>query len=416
MRRNRTNALRTALFRSVVNAACLASLMFAVDARAQIAVRGDLVYTMAGPAIERGLVLVRDGKIESGGSQGDTQVPSGYRVLEAAVVTPGLVDAHATVGFSGIYNQPHDQDQLEKSDPIQPELRAIDGYNAREKLVEWVRDLGVTTIHTGHGPGALISGQTMIVKTDGETVETALVDSAFALAMTLGSGVSSNFDSPGTRSKGIAMIRKSLVEARNYVEKRENEEEKDRPGRDLKLETLVALLDGEFVAMITANRAAEILGALRLAREFGFRMVLDGGAEAYLVLDEIRNADVPVIIHPLMARASGEMRNMSFETPSVLRDAGIPFAIQSGFESYVPKTRVILFEAAIAAANGLSRDEALAAVTISPARILGVDTRVGSLEPGKDADVVLYDGDPFEYTTHVCTVIIDGQVVSDECR
>lgn len=384
--------------------------------RAQIAVKGDTIFTMAGPRLLDGVVLVRDGRVEAVGPSSSITIPEGYRILEAKWVTPGLVDAHGTVGFSGILNQPHDQDQLEKSDPIQPELRAIDGYNAREELVEWVRDLGVTTVHTGHGPGALISGQTMIVKTDGETVEQALVDSAFALAMTLGSSVSSGFKSPGTRSKGIAMLRKSLVEARNYVDKRQYEEDKHKPGRDLKLETLVALLDGDYVAMITANRAPEILGALRLAREFGFRMILDGGAESYLVLNEIREAGVPVILHPLMARASGERRNMSFETAATLRDAGIPFAIQSGYESYVPKTRVILFEAAIAAAYGLSFEEALSAVTIDAARILEIDERVGSIEPGKDADLVLYDGDPFEYRTHVCTVIIDGQVVSEECR
>lgn len=384
--------------------------------RAQIAIRGDTVYTMAGPPLIDGVVLVREGQIESVGSAASLRIPEGYRVLEAAWVTPGLVDAHGTVGFSGIYNQPHDQDQLEKSDPVQPELRAIDGYNAREELVEWVRNLGVTTVHTGHGPGALISGQTMIVKTSGETVEEALVDSTFALAMTLGATVSSGFKSPGTRSKGIAMLRKSLVEAKNYVDKRKYEDDKHRPGRDLKLETLVALLEGEYVAMITAQRAPEILGALRLAREFGFPMILDGGAESYLVLDEIRAAGVPVILHPLMARASGETKNMSFETPATLRDAGIPFAIQSGYESYVPKTRVVLFEAAIAAAYGLSREEALAAVTIDAARILQIHERVGSIEPGKDADLVLYDGDPFEYRTHVCSVIVDGQVVSEECR
>lgn len=383
-----------------------------------MAVRGERVYTMAGPVIADGVVLIRDGKIEAVGPASAVSVPEGYETVTAAYVTPGLVDAHTVVGFSGIYNQPHDQDQLEKSDPLQPELRAIDGYNAREALVEWVRNLGVTTVHTGHGPGALVSGQTMIAKTGGETVDEVVVDSAFALAMTLGATVSSGFKSPGTRSKGVAMLRKALVEAKNYGQsnKGSEEDDDDKPkARDLRKEALLALLDGEFVAMITANRAQEILGALRLAKEFGFRLILDGAAESYLVLDEIKSAGVPVILHPMMARASGDRRNMSFETPVTLRDAGIRFAIQSGFESYVPKTRVILFEAAIAAAHGLSFEEALEAVTIAPARILGIANRVGSLEAGKDADIVLYDGDPFEYTTHVCTVIIDGVVKSREC-
>ena len=133
--------------------------------QAQMAVRGETVYTMAGAPIRDGVVLVRDGKIERVGPAAQVTIPAGYQVLSAKVVTPGLVDAHSVVGLAGAMNQPHDQDQLERSSPIQPELRAIDAYNAREDLVAWLRGFGVTTVHTGHGPGALASGQTMIVKT-----------------------------------------------------------------------------------------------------------------------------------------------------------------------------------------------------------------------------------------------------------
>ena len=152
--------------------------------------------------------------------------------------------------------------------------------------------------------------------------------------------------------------------------------------------------------------------ALRLQREFGFDLVLDGAAEAYLLLDEIRAAGAPVVVHPPMSR----VRNGSFETAARLAEAGVPFAIQTGFEGYVPKTRVLLWEAAIAAANGLGRERALEAVTLGAARILGVDGRVGSVEVGKDADLALFDGDPFEYTTHVCGVVIESEVLSRECR
>ena len=141
--------------------------------------------------------------------------------------------------------------------------------------------------------------------------------------------------------------------------------------------------------------------------------MLDGAAEAYEVIDQIKDAKVPVIIHPTMYRAGGETENLSFETASKLLAAGIPVALQSGFESYVPKSRLVLFEAAIAAANGLSFDQALGTITIGAARILGIDDRVGSLEVGKDADVALYDGDPFEYTSHCTGVIIEGELVSD---
>jgi imidazolonepropionase-like amidohydrolase len=155
------------------------------------------------------------------------------------------------------------------------------------------------------------------------------------------------------------------------------------------------------------------LTALRVAEEFDIKLVLDGVAEAYEVVDQIKQAQVPVIVHPTMYRAGGETENLSFEAASKLLAAGIPVALQSGFESYVPKSRLVLFEAAIAAANGLTFEQALGTITIEAARILGVEDRIGSLESGKDADLALYDGDPFEYTTHCVGVVIEGEVVSD---
>jgi imidazolonepropionase-like amidohydrolase len=157
----------------------------------------------------------------------------------------------------------------------------------------------------------------------------------------------------------------------------------------------------------------DILAALRLAKEFDIRIVLDGAAESYLVIDRIKAAGVPVILHPTMARAGEETESLSMETASVLRKAGVLFAIQSGYEGYVPKTRVVLWEAGLAAARGLTFDEALASITIDAARLLGIDTRVGSIEPGKDGDVALFDGDPFEYTSHVTAVVAGGVIVSE---
>jgi imidazolonepropionase-like amidohydrolase len=168
--------------------------------------------------------------------------------------------------------------------------------------------------------------------------------------------------------------------------------------------------------LITVYRANDIMSALRLAKEFNIRIILDGASEAYLVSDQIKAAGVPVIIHPTMFRAVGESENLSFETASKLRQAGIPVALQSGFEGYVPKTRVVLFEAGVAAANGLSFEEALSTITIDAARILKIDNRVGSLEAGKDGDVALFDGDPFEYSSHVTGVVIDGKVVSEQAN
>ena len=156
--------------------------------------------------------------------------------------------------------------------------------------------------------------------------------------------------------------------------------------------------------------------ALRLAKEFDLKIVLDCVADAQLVLNEIKASGFPVIIHPTMARPGGDSENLSMETAAKLKAAGIPVALQSGYEGYVPKTRVVLFEAAMTAANGLSKTDALSLITIDAARILGLDGRIGSLAVGKDADLALYDGDPFEYTTHCVGTIINGVVRNEVIR
>jgi imidazolonepropionase-like amidohydrolase len=388
----------------------------AVPASAQIAVRGETVHTMAGPSIADGVVLIRDGRIERVGPAAQVAVPKGYREIRAKVVTPGLVDARTVVGVSGYLNQPHDQDQVERSAPMQPELRAVDAYNPEERLVEWVREFGVTTMHTGHGPGALISGQTMVVKTTSLAAPSAVLAPEAMVAVTLGqSALGEQGRPPGTRAKAVAMLRAELLKAKDYADKQAGPEDK-RPTRDLRLDTLARVIRKEMPMLVTAHRAVDILAALRVAKEFDIRVVLDGAAEAHLLVDEIKAAGVPVIIHPTMFRAGGETENLTQEAAAILRRADIPTVLQSGFEGYVPKTRVVLFEAALAAARGLRFEEALAAITIDAARLLGIDARVGSIEMGKDADLALFDGDPFEYTTHVIGVLIDGEVVSETVR
>jgi imidazolonepropionase-like amidohydrolase len=398
-------------------AAALLATSIAGAGQPDRAVRAGRVHTVSSGVIEDGVVLIEDGKIAAVGPASKVQVPAGIPVYEAAVVTPGLVDVHSVVGFAGIYNssegQVQDQDQLETSSPVQPQLRAVDAYDPVEPLVAWVRQLGVTTVHTGHGPGAVISGQTLVAKTTGETVEEAVVVESAALAATLGTSVSSNFESPGTRAKTAAELRAALVAADDYRRKRGGEK---APDRDLAKETLARALDGELALMITAHTSSEIATALRLQREFGFRLWLDGAAEAYRMIEPLREAGAPVLLHPTMARASSDLRNAAFDTAARLAEAGIPFALQSGFEGYVPKTRVLLYEAQVAVRYGLSPGAALEAITLSGARILGLDDRIGSIEPGKDADLVLFDGDPFEYTSHVCAVLIEGEPVSEECR
>jgi len=382
-----------------------------------LAVHGEIVYPVSGPPIVDGVVVVTEGRITAIGSSEEVSIPEGTKVLNAAVVTPGLVDAHTVVGLAGYLNTPHDQDQLERSEPLQPELRALDAYDARAPLVEWVRSFGVTTIHTGHGPGAVISGQTLIAKTRGETVDEAVFVPEAMIASTLGEAAKGPEEKPpGTRSKVVAMLRQAFLEAQAYRDKLERSPEDKKPGRDLRKEALLQVLDGERPLMITAHRHQDIASTLRLQKELGFKLVLDGAADAHLLLDEIHEAGVPVLLHPTMARPGGERENLSMTTAAKLREAGIPFALQSGYEGYVPKTRVVLFEAAIAAAYGLGFEGALEAMTLSSARILGIDDRVGSLEVGKDGDLALYDGDPFEYTSHCVGVVIEGEVVSETVR
>jgi imidazolonepropionase-like amidohydrolase len=213
---------------------------------------------------------------------------------------------------------------------------------------------------------------------------------------------------PGTVAKAVAMLRAELIKAQEYQLKLAKPDPDKRPARDLRMETFGKLLAGKMPLLVTANRHQDILAALRLADEFKFKLVLDGVADAPLVLDQIKKSGFPVLVHPTMARATGDSENLSFETASALENAGIPFALQSGFEAYVPKTRVVLFEAAIAAANGLGFDAALASITINAAKILGIHERAGSIEKGKDADLALFDGDPFEYATHCTGTIVSG--------
>lgn len=395
----------------------IAEAMLLVLAAQDVAVRAATLHTMAGPEIRDAVVIVRDGKIAEVGPASKVRIPAGAKVVEAAVVTPGLIDARCTVGVSGLLNTPHDQDQIDRSAPVQADLRAIDAFNPLDPLVAWVRGFGVTTVHTGHAPGELVPGQTAVIRTNGLPVDASVVKPFASVAVTLGpGGLRSGEKSPGTRAKAVAMLRQELIKAREYAAKRNASAEDKKPGRDLELETMAAVLEKKVPLAITANRAQDISAALRLQKEFGFDLILDSASEAPMLLDDLKAAKVPVIVHPPMYRAWGEYENASFTTAGVLAKAGIPVALQGGYESYVPKARVVLFEAQVAAAHGLGDEGALRAITIDAARILGVSDRIGSIEVGKDADLAMFDGDPFEYTTHCTGTLIQGREFAGERR
>ena len=257
-------------------------------------------------------------------------------------------------------------------------------YDATERLLEWIRLDGVTTLDTGHGPGALISGQTMIVKARGRNVEKGTMVPARMLAATLGNAVSSNFESPGRSAKGVAMLREALFGAQAYNERMRSTAAdgaggESPPARDLTKEELGRVLEGELSLLATADSATEIAAALRPQRQFVFDLVLDSAAESYLLLEEIRAAGVPVLVHPPDEPCAQRV----VRDPARLAEAGIPFAIQTGFGR-------LCTQDARAAVRGRHRprqrprprEGRLEAVTLGAARILGVDDRVGSIEVG----------------------------------
>lgn len=383
---------------------------------AQIAIKAEILYPVSAAPISDGVILIKDGKIKSIGNAASISIPADYKIYTAKSVTPGLIDARTVIGMSGVLNIAADQDQLEKSSPIQPDLRAIDAYNPEERLVKTARELGITTMHTGHGIGALVSGQTIIVKTKKGTTDQVTLNPFCMIAMTIGPDVSGNFSSPGTKAKQLSMIRTELLKAKDYLKKMSDKDSAKRPNYDLKMDALSKMLKGEIKAIITANRSVDIMNAIRLSKEFNFKLVIDGAAEAYLLINEIKEAKAEIVLHPTMSRNEDEMINMNRESALILTKAGIPVSIESGYESYVPKTRIILYEASVAVSYGMPFEEALKTITLNPSKLLGIDKRVGSLEVGKDADIVLYDGDPFEYTTKVCKVFIDGDLVSNVCE
>lgn len=396
------------LMRSFLFAVLFGATTWAQNSNNSYIIDAESIHIGTGKLLSNGRILVNKGIIQAIGTQYEIDAPGGAVRLEAQVVTPGFIDAHTVVGLAGYLNDPgSDQDQLDRSNAIQPELRALDAYNPEEPLVAHLRNHGITTIQTGHAPGAIVSGQSLIIKTNAQRVEQALVHESM-LTFSLGGVISGAFSKPGTRAKAMAMIRQELHKAEEYAHKRAAG---TLSSTDLGMEALADLLDGQTQALVSVHKAQDILTALRLQKEFNFPMVLDGVAEIYLVLDQVKESGVPVVIHPTMLRATGEAVNVSMETAALLAREGIPFAFQSGHENYVPKTRVILFEAGVAVNNGLSSRLAVQHLSLYAAQLLGIDQRVGSLEVGKDADLVLFNGDPFEYTTTVDLVMIDGQLM-----
>jgi imidazolonepropionase-like amidohydrolase len=376
------------------------------------------VHTVSGKAIENGVVVVKDGRILDIGSRELLQKYP-FPQIHAIEVTPGLIDAHTVVPLSGEYNIAADQDGDEKTDPNQADVRVLDGFNPSEPLLQFLLEQGVTTVHATPGHANVIAGTSGVFHTHGNSVDAMTIRFPQALFFNLGEQPKSTYSgkAPGTRMGTASMIRAALQSARNYVAKQDKAADKDDddgPALDLKQEALARLLRQEIPAVFAAHRTDDLQTALRIAKEFDIKPVLALATEGYLIADQLAAAKVPVIAHPPMQRVGGlETYNSFLGNAAVLSDAGIPVAICSSFEGYVPKTRVIRWEAAIGMVYGLGFDRALKTVTLDAARILGIDQDYGSIEKGKVADLVLYNGDPFEHATHVTKVVVNGRVVFD---
>jgi imidazolonepropionase-like amidohydrolase len=379
------------------------------------------VHTVGHGTITDGVVVVRDGKIVQVCRISDPafrprpDVP----VLSAAVVTPGLIDAHTAVGLSGAFNLGADQDQDEQTDPNCADLRVLDSFNPNEPLLEFLRQQGVTVVHAVPGRVNVLAGQSGIFHTAGVTADRMALRFPAGLLVNLGETPKGAYPNraPMTRMATAALVRTAFAQAQGYARKKAGPVEK-APPFDARAEALALALEHKMPVIFAAHRADDIETALRLAGEFHLDARLDLATEGYLIADRLAQAKVPVVVHPTMQRAAGSIETFhSFlGNAAVLADHKIPLAIGTGFEGYVPKTRVVRYEAAMAMVNGLGRDRALAAITLDAAKILKIDDRFGSLEAGKEADLVLYDGDPFEHATHVTHTLIGGRLVFDRAE
>lgn len=386
----------------------------------ELVVLAGRLHTVAKEAINDGAVHVRDGKIVYAGPRQGFNLPDGVPVVSAAVVTPGLIDAYSSVPLSGAYNIAADQDADEHSDPNQADLRVLDAFNPHEPLLRFLLEQGVTVVHACPGRDNVIAGQTGVFRTHGTTAEAMTVRFPQMVFFNLGESPKQTYPDrkPGTRMGTASLVRTALSEAANYARKRRSaKDEASQPDRNLKHEALGQVLEQKLPAMFAAQRADDVVTALRLTEEFKLKGRLALSAEAYLLRDRLAESKLPVIVHPTMQRV-GELEtfNSFLGNAAALADRGLLIAIGSGYEGYVPKTRVARYEAAIAMVHGLGFDRALRSITLDAAKILEIDDRFGTLEAGKTADLVLYDGDPFEYVTHVSGVVLDGRMVFDRAQ
>jgi imidazolonepropionase-like amidohydrolase len=398
-----------------------------------IAITNGKVMTMTWGTYDPGTVLVEGGRIVAVGKE--VLIPEDAQRYDATgkVVMPGLIDAHCHVGLfpEGIGWEYSDGNEM--TDPITPHLRALDAVHPEDPAFRELVAAGVTTVLTGPGSGNLVGGQWVCLKTVPKpSIEQMVLLEPAGMKMALGENPKRTYGeqkrTPSTRMGNAAALRVALVEARNYLDKwQKYESDLDKwqaddcaqagdkpceapkaPERDLKLEALGRVLRREMKARIHAHRADDMLTAIRIAEEFNLDLTLEHATEGYKIADILAAKGIPVTVGPILfSRVKYELKEMTPKNPALLAQVGVKVAIQTDEMSAV---KYLTINAALAVREGLPEEEALKAITINAAEIIGVADRVGSLEAGKDADIVVFSGHPLDYRTVADLVLVDGQI------
>ncbi|HET9005224.1 MAG TPA: amidohydrolase [Actinomycetes bacterium] len=379
----------------------------------RLAIVGGRVIPVAGAPFEDGVVLIADGRIEAAGR--DVRVPDGVERVDAAgkVVLPGLVDAHVHLGVHEEGDGWAGQDTNELTDPVTPHVRALDAINPADLGFADAVAGGVLTVNVNPGSGNPIGGQTAAVRSAGRSVDEMVLRAPSGMKSALGENPKRVYGErkqfPSTRLGTAAAIRDALVKTANYLAKRDHDG--DEPAeRDLRWEALGLVLTGEIPWRQHCHRADDIATAMRLADEFGYRLVIDHGTEAVLLADRLAERGIPVLIGPLLtSRSKVELRNRSLANPARLAAAGVELGIIT--DHPVVPVHLLHVQAALAVREGLDPADALRAVTLTPARVLGLEDRLGSLEPGKHATLCVWSGDPLDARSRVESAWIEGRQV-----
>ena len=397
-----------------------------------VAVRGARIHPVAGEPIDEGTVVISGGRIAAVGPVDAVSVPPEARVIDGRgkVVVPGLIDAGTSLGLVEISGVAVTRDFNESNEPVMPHLRVIDAFNPNSELIPVARLGGVTSALSAPGEQGLISGQSALVRLHGDTLKKVLLRFPVGIHVNLGEPTKSHFGErktmPSTRMGMAALLRETLIKAAEYRDKWERFEAKANsppdpdsgdkskdeavpPDRDLRWEALAPVLRGELPLIVRAHRVDDIGTALRLADEFEVKVVLRFATEAWRVADDIARRGVPVILGPVTTQpGSMETVGAIYENAAMLHAAGVKIAIQTASAHNV---RNLPYEAGLAVTYGLPWDAALRAVTLGPAEILGVADRLGSLEVGKEADLLVLSGDPFQPLSKLEHLFIGGEEI-----